>query len=85
MPRKTPQKPTISKIEAANRAIRQAAAREGVGTNRALGRILGVSEAVISRRFSNGWKSLAELQGLDITLKFTDEEWLQICKGRRAT
>ena len=85
MPRKTPLKPTISKVEAANRAIRQAAAREGVDTNRALGRILGVSEAVISRRFSNGWKSLAELQGLDITLKFTDEEWLQICKGRRAT
>lgn len=83
MPRRTLLKPTISRAEAANRAIRQAAAREGVNTNRALGRILNVSETVISRRFSDGWKNLAELQRLDIMLKFTDEEWLQICKGRR--
>lgn len=69
-------------LEARNRIIRVAMAREGIRSQRVLGEHLGVEEDVISGRFRGRvqW-DIDELRKLDRAIHFTDDELLKFVRG----
>lgn len=61
------------------RVIKGAMNRCGIKSQKELSEFTGIKESMLSKRFSGEvWWDLIELWRLDMTLHFTDEEWLKI-------
>ena len=61
------------------RVIKGAMNRSGIQSQKELSDFTGIKESMLSKRFSGEvWWDLPELWRLDLTLHFTDEEWLKI-------
>jgi hypothetical protein len=62
--------------------IRGAMARSGIKSQKELSEFTGIREPALSKRLNGEvWWDLVELWRLDMTLHFTDEEWLRIKGG----
>ena len=61
------------------RVIKGAMNRCGIDSQRELSEFTGIKESMLSKRFNGEvWWDLIELWKLDMTLHFTDDEWLKI-------
>lgn len=73
-----------SRAAEVRKVILGAMARNGVVSQTELGNRIGFGSSTVSKRFrGEPFWDLPELWKLDKALKFTDEEWLALCKCAR--